>query len=232
MVTDSGTGGASGGNDGGSGGTGDEGGSGGTGGGDDKVSRADHQRALDDMHRFKTEAKKNKEQLDALQAETAASKAAKDQETGNFKNLWEAEKTARVAADEKADRMRTAVVQSERHRAVYPELKKAGFRDDAKNLLEKLDLSDIEVEFTTSGRISCLGVDTFVEKIKREHAYAFETKKAPRTNSGGGGGGGGNGTTKWTPESLFAFEQKCKANRDMAPYYAAHAEYIKDKQSG
>lgn len=212
-------------------------GSGGTGKGDEgkHVSRADHQRALDDMHRFKSEARKSQEKLDALAAEVAAAKAAKDHEAGNFKSLYEQSEAARIEEKKTTETLKRSVITSERARAAFPKLKAAGLRDDAHGLLDKLqtELEEIEVEATSSGRFICHGVDLFVEKVKKDYGFAFGSIKAPRTNSGGGsgGGGGGNGKRSWTPDDIVKLEREGKRKGDMTAYRTAVAEYNEQKQA-
>lgn len=214
---------------------GDGGGSGGAGGKKDDpktVDFADHKRALDDMHKFKSAARESKERADKLQGELDAAKASSEQEKGNYKSLWESEKTAREEEKRNSERLKASVVRSERFRAVFPELKKAGLRDDAQNLIDKMDFDEIEVEATSNGRFLCHGTDLVVEKMRKEYPYAFEQKKAPKVNSSGGSSGGaGDGKQEWTPAKLVELEGQCRRKGNMEPYKSAYAEYLKQKQA-
>lgn len=188
------------------------------------VAWADHERALNDMHRFKTEARAAAAKLAELSSTVEDLKKKALTESQDFKTLYETEREKRQAAETAKGELQGAVVMQERHRAAYPALKKAGLRDDAENLLDHLDLSDIEVEATTGGRFVTSGVESFVEKVAKKYPYAFA--KTPPPNVNGSSGSGLPAGQKWNPDKLFVLERDCKKKGDMAPYYAAHKEWI------
>jgi hypothetical protein len=193
------------------------------------VPKAEFERVLADMHRQKeakraaeTELTTLRQSVEELQTKLAAGNS-------DFKALFEAEKAKHAAAKAEADGLKKAVHYNERYRAAYPELKKAGLRNDAENLIDAMKLDTIEIEATSNGRFLCNGVDKFIEAAKATFPYAFEKPQTPIVNGGTGSGTPG-AAQQWTPKALFELEQQCKAKRDMGPYHAAVAEWRKQQQ--
>jgi hypothetical protein len=196
------------------GGTGDKG----------PVPWADHQRALGDLHKFKSKNQENEARLSELTAtveslQTKISTGAKD-----FESLHKTEKEKREAAEAETKRLKQNVIYAERHRAVYPALKKAGLRDDAENLLDVMNLDEIEVEATTAGRFIVNGVDAWVEGAKAKYPYAFQKPGTPVVN-GSSGNGAPPGQEKWSPGRLWALEVECRKKGDLKPWEQAVKEW-------
>jgi hypothetical protein len=238
MMTDGGAGGAGGDEDtngGGAGGGGDSGGGdGGAGGGDQggdggkAVKWSDHKRALDDLARFKSQAKDAREKAEKAARDLEELKTKLHTEGNDYKSLYETAKSKLEAAETERVQLKQGVVYGERYRAVFPALKEAGLRADAVKLLDMQSLEELEIEATSNGRFIVNGVKDFVEEFKKQYPYAFETKRV-RVNGGGAGGDGGTKPKAWTPDTLFKLEQDCKRKGDMAPYFKAIGEYRKTK---
>ncbi len=201
-------------------------GSGEGGGAPQVVSKADHDRALADLHRFKTAAKANEDKVKELSTAVEQLKTQSATQANDYKSLYEAEKAKREAAETSHTSLLNNLVQTERHRAAYPALKKAGLRDDAESLIEVMDLSAIEIEATTSGRMVAQGVETFAEAMKVKYPYAFQKPSGPNVNGGTGSGAPITGE-RWTPAKLDTLERDCKKKGDLAPHRAAVAEWKK-----
>ena len=208
------------------GGGADGGGEGGGEGGDDKpVKRSDHQRALDDLNRFKRKAAD-----EAKERQRLAARLDELERKGKGEDIEALKADLETVRGEK-EQLRASVIKSEKNRAILPALMEAGLRPDAKKILEHLNTEDLEVEISTHGNITVHGVDDFVKKVKREYAFAFESKKATKVNGGGGGSNDGGGKQEWTPGALVDLERQCKKKGDMKPYNAAVAEYLEQKKN-
>ena len=218
------------GNDGGAGGDKGKGNDSGGGNAPEMVEKSRLDEAVNDMHKFKTRSKESQLQLDSLQTQFDEMKASNAKTDDDYKSLWEGEKTKNTELVDKHERLKGNLYTSERHRAVFPELKKAGLKDEAKGLFDSQDLSEIEVEATTNGRFLVNGVSSYVEKFKALRPYAFETKTAPDFNSDIPGTTSGDGK-KHDPDSLFLLEQDCKRKGDMKPWHDAVAQWKKLKAS-
>lgn len=182
------------------------------GGSDDKkVSFKDHQRALTDLHRFKAKANQADGRIADLEAKVRELTASQEK-PDDWKAKYERLEAERQSIATERDNLKTSVVLAERHRAVLPELRKAGFREDADELLELVALDDLEVEVTSAGRFIVHGVESFVESVKKKFPYAFAPKKTSG-NYAGGGASGGNGQGEWTPEKINALEDKLKKEK-------------------
>lgn len=192
------------------------------------INPDDHKRALNDMLKYKQMLKDSQGTIETLQSQIDAINRKSLQEKEDFKGLYETTQSKLSEEMERNKKLQSAFLYSERHRAVFPALKKEGFRDDAQNLLDMLDLSDVDVEATSEGRFLVNGVDSWVESFKAKYPYAFAQKKAPLINTGTGG-------DRFTPQSmtpsrLLEIEAECKKTGDKAPYYSALAEYRKNKK--
>lgn len=212
------------------GGAGDDDDGGDGGGGDEPVSRADHQRAVNDMLRFKTKARSLESTVGDLQRQIEELRTKGDQGGGDGKTDWKAlyERTKGELETErtKGGELKTSVVYNERYRAVLPLLQEAGLRKDAVTLLDKETLDDLEIEATSNGRFIVHGAESYVDEFKKRYPYAFNQKKAPNVNAGGGRGGSG-GTGSWNPTKLYNLERECKRKGDMSPYHRAVGEWVK-----
>lgn len=62
---------------------------------------------------------------------------------------------------------------------------KAGWRQDALAELERLDLDDLHYEENENGIGRVIGIDGFINKLKKEKSYFFTDKKVNVNNSGG-----------------------------------------------
>lgn len=184
------------------------------------VNWDDHQRAVKDMLKFKDQSKAEAARVLELQAKLEELNTKVSAQNKDFETLYASEKAKRQAIEDEKNKLLGNVLNSERYRAAYPALKKAGLRDDADNLVEVMGLDSIEVEATSTGRFVCSEVDRFVETAKAKFPYAFQKPGAPVVN-GSSGNGTFNQGEKWTPAKLVALESECKKKGDMAPFKAA-----------
>lgn len=195
------------------------------------IAKEDHQRALTDLKKYKSRWRETQSQLSDLQKEIETLKTAKLQGDNDYKTLYEGLKGKYDEQVNKNSQLKESLLYNEKFRAVFPELKKAGLRDDAQNLLEMQDLRDLEVEATSSGRFLVQDVQGWVDGFKQKYPYAFQPKKAPGVNSTGGQSQIDD-TGKLTPQALFELERECKKKGDMAPYHAAYKRYLESKRHG
>lgn len=185
-----------------------------------QVNWDDHQRALKDMLRFKDQSKSEAAKVADLQAQLEALSTKVSAQNKDFETLYASEKQKRADIEAEKNRLLGNVLNSERYRAAYPALKKAGLRDDADNLVEVMGLDKIDVEATSSGRFVCSNVQDFVDQAVKSYPYAFQKQGAPNVNGSSGNGSGQSGE-KWNPGKLVQLESECKKKGDMAPFKAA-----------
>jgi len=220
-----------GGNDGGSGGGQSAGNGSDSNGQSAMVPKKDLERALGDLHRFKDQARSQASQITELQSQIESLKTKQAADANDYKALYESEKAKSAETVQKYTDLLGHTVKTERHRAAYPALKKAGLRDDAESLIDVMDMSPMHVEATSSGRFSVDGVEDWVEAQKLKFPYAFQKPNGPNVNGSTGNGGHQGGPVRHTAASLYALEQECRKKGDMAPWRAAIAEMQRQKQS-
>lgn len=219
------TSGAGGGAPGGAGSNGDSTGSGdnqGNKGGGETVSRADHERVLKDMHRFKTESTELANRLKALETDALT-------KTNDFKGLYEREKAAREAAEKEKENLRGFMVHNERFNAVKDEATKRGLRPEALKDLELVELDGLPTEVTSKGRIIVDGAASLVAKLQNDRPHWFGAAKPPVVNPGGGaspGVGGDGGKKPPTVQDLVKAEQDMKRGKiTKEQFHTVYREY-------
>jgi hypothetical protein len=195
-----------------------------------QISKADHDRAIRDLHKFKDRAREAADQVSALQAQIDDLKAQGLREKDDYKALYEQTKQKLTEAEQANERLKQNVIYSERYRAALPALQAAGLNADATKLLDYADLNELEVE-NQGGRFAVSGVELFVDKFKADHPYAFRTPTPANVNAGGVNPPPTRGPQKMTAERLFEIERECKAKGDMAPYKAAYHEFLKQRRA-
>lgn len=169
------------------------------------INQEDHDRAIQDMLKFKARAKIAEEKLESLSSEVESLKRASLQDKEDYKALYEAEVASHKETKRRADGLKQNVSFSEKHRAVYPALKRAGLIDEAEKLITESELDKLELEVTSSGRFNVIGIDTFVESFKTEYPFAFKNSQPPTINSGGNSNSIPT-TQKITPQMVVAAE--------------------------
>jgi len=144
----------------------------------------DHDRAIKDTLRYKAQVGDLTSQLQTLMSQVDEMKANNLKEKDDYKSLYEEEVKNHAATKERLSGVSKNVVFSEKHRAVLPALRKAGFIDEAEKNLTSQVLDSVEFETTSSGGFIVNGVETFVDSFKREHPYYFKEASSLRVNSG------------------------------------------------
>lgn len=142
------------------------------------VSWEEHQRALADMHRFKRERADLETKLGDAESKTLREKE-------DFKGLYEREKVERERLAEENKKLTRFTVNTHRFNEVLREAKKEGLKNERD--LELVDLEDVDVEATSSGRFLVKNASDKVQRLKSERPHWFGTTPAPTVNGGGGG---------------------------------------------
>jgi hypothetical protein len=221
---------------GGDGGTGDDGGTGNDGGGKQTYTAQEYTAAQRDLHRFKEKARKAEADIATLRNQIAALEA-KGQSTGSAEEQLAAARKRAEEAEARTASLESSVTEGRRLQALLPALQKLGFRDDAQELLDMVDLNEIEIESTSKGRWTAHGVDAVARSVKERFPYAFGGGKVTGLNggtAGGGSGGKGDGGT-WTAQRVNELEVKLKREgkyhtpEGKAQYAAAVKSYMDQK---
>lgn len=187
------------------------------------VSREDHQRALDDMHKFKAKANDLEGRLAAIEREGK-------EKSGEYKTLYEQVKQELEAEKKNSTKILEMAMHTHRFGEVKAEAIRQGLLPSAVRDLESISIEGVPVEITSTGRYIAQGVKEFVEKQKVERPHWFTVPQAPRVNGGGGAPpAGGGAPTKVTQAMMTQAEidyrhgKISKAKRD-----ETFSQYCKD----
>lgn len=188
------------------------------------INPDDHKRALDDMHKFKKQSRDKDATITELQAKLQETESIRLREKEDYKGLYE--KTAKELQNERERReqLKVNVLRSEKHRSVYPALKKAGLRDDAEKLLDNESFDDLEVETTSEGRFLVHGVESYVDRFKENYGFAFENKAVARINAGGA-----NRESTISEENLTAAQMSELWKKDRDKFHKLFPVYLKNR---
>lgn len=173
------------------------------------VSLADHKRAIDDLHKFKKEAEKYKQTLEA-------DKVARMKEQNQWKELAEQRELQAKEATEKAERLQSSYLGEKKFGALSAAASKLGLRQEAMSDLEMLDLSEIQIETTSTGKINVLGAEKYAERLKTLKPHWFQEKVAPSVNATGQRIQEQPGTV--TPAMVLAAQKEGQKSGDMSKY--------------
>lgn len=184
------------------------------------VSWENHQRALSDLHKFKSEAERLKTELGNQESERL--KAAND-----YKGLYETEKAKREASDKKLSDFTNWTIQTQRFNEVKVLAQAEGLKKEALSDLELIDMEDVKVETTSTGRFIVQGAKDRVEKLKTERPHWFQTAQPPTINGGGGAPPATGG--KVTVSDVVEAERNYKRGKiSRKAYDEVYGKYLKD----
>lgn len=209
----------------GDGGQGADGGAGASGKGaaaSETVSKSEFDKVLKEMHVFKKKAQ---------EAEKIASEAklAKLKEENKWKEYGEEKEKEAKEARERSELLVKSFTESQRLNAVRVEATKLGIRPEAASDLNMLDLEEIQVETTNTGKVNVLGADKFAQRLKTLKPHWFQSKADPKINAGGNRVHDGSSGDAITATAVMKAEIEGKKKGDLTEYYALHKKFTEQK---
>lgn len=175
---------------------------------DDVVPKSELERALADLHKFKSKAEK-------LETERKTHEEARMREQNQWKELAEKYETEAKEAREESTRVKGSYIEEKKYSAVREKCLAAGIRPEAISDLEMLDLSSVQVETTSTGKTNILGADKFAERLKTLKPHWFTSKTAPNFDSTPTGVIDGEAVT---PAAVYKAEMEGRKSGDMTKY--------------
>ncbi len=185
------------------------------------VSWKDHQAALSDLHKFKQKALKlEQDQKSARENELKAKEQWKtlaeqrEAEVNDWKNKYEGTVKSTVNLTKMS--------------ALKDECMKLGLSDEKD--LEFLDLEDLQIETTNTGKMSVLGAKTFAERLKAIKPHWFRPT-ATVVNSSNPRIVDPSGPV--SAQDVYAAEKawrNSKKPEDLQNYQEVHAKYLKSRK--
>jgi len=143
---------------------------------DETVSKAEFDKVMAELHKHKGTARTLAEQI-----KTANESKMKEQ--NQWKELAEAREKEALDAKNEADTLRKSFVSNTKFGAVKEKCAALGLRPEAMSDLEMLDLEQIQVETTSTGKMNILGADKFAERLKTIKPHWFADKKTAGVNT-------------------------------------------------
>lgn len=147
----------------------------GSGKADDMVSKSELNKVLADMHKYKQAAKDAEERVKTKETEELKAKE-------NWKKLYEESEKRAVDAETKSKKISDSFVNHQKFSTLKSYADKLGLRPEASDDLEKVDLDDIVVETTNTGKFSIIGADKAAERLKQTKPHWFTAPGAPNIN--------------------------------------------------
>lgn len=187
------------------------------------IDPKEHERALKDMHRFKSDLKKTQQEYQLLSEKIKADEESKLAQQNEFKTLAERYKAELDRERVEKKQLADSFFLNQKMSAVLSAALKAGLRPDAEKDLELLSLDSVAIERTDHGRVIVHGADEYVQEQKKMRPHWFATKQVSNVNSGGGNGIVVGETI--TPEILYKIEK----SGDKVKYKQALEQYLKQK---
>lgn len=191
-----------------------------------QIKKEDFDRVNTDYANTKKAFDATAKELTDLKAKLAEQERKQKETGGDFKSLYEAEKTAKSEIETRFSKLKEGMIISEKHKAASAALVKAGILPDAMKLLDFQDFQAMQAEVTSAGRTIVHGADQFAEQFKKDYPYAFSQGKPPIQNNGGGKFQTADGNVTIT--ELMAVEKKFGNTSE--EYYQAFDKYLKGKQ--
>lgn len=186
------------------------------------VSREEFEHVKADMHKYKTEAQTlRKAQEDA--------RTAKLKEEAKWQELAEAREKEIETLRTDNQRIQDSYVNDRKFSALREKCQALGLRKEAISDLEGLDLGDITVETTNTGRVNILGADKFANRLKTLKPHWFsDPKTTPNVNTSSTRvitSDSGNVTTA----DIIAAEREGRKTGDMSKYLDLCDKYRKQR---
>ena len=176
------------------------------------VSWEDHQRALADLNKFKTRFQK-------LETEQKTKQDQELKQREQWKTLAEQKEQEAKRLQGELESVKDSFLNEKKFGSLREEALRLGLRQEAVGDLETLDLSEMQVETTSTGRINILNAKMFAEKIKAIKPHWFQQQSTvinasnPRVVD--------NGNSVVTAKDVFTAEtayRKSQSSEDLKRY--------------
>jgi len=186
------------------------------------VSKHDLTRALDDLHKYKRQAKE-------LQASLESAQSNRLKEKEDYKSLFEQYEAKWKQELDGHAKTKAEVEYNQKYNAAFASLKKEGLIDEAEKLIDKDSLADLIVEHTDQGRYIIHGKDALVQRWKKELPFAFKSQTAPKIN-GGGSRKEDLSTGEVTIDRVFQAEKEYKAGKMSQTDYVKVVQLFRNRK--
>lgn len=165
------------------------------------ISKADFDRAMKDMHKFKAQAKTLEEKLKTRETEELKKRE-------EYKTLYEQADKRAKEAEERDVKREEAFIGDKKFSALKIEAMKLGLRAEAMPDLELVGLDEIVAESTSTGKTNILYADKAAQRLKQLRPHWFDSNRPPKINTNSPGVVSG---ASITIKDVMAAENKAKS---------------------
>lgn len=183
------------------------------------VSKAEFEKVMAEMHEYKKQAKE-------LNAKAKKEEENLLREKGEWQKIAEIKDKEAKDAASKLSEIQSSLVENEKFNAVKVAALKAGMTEQGVKDLELLQLNEVVVETTSTGRVNVLGVERFIDVQKQIRPHWFQKPglsingKIPGVTAG----------TVANESDLIKMSLEASKSGDYTAYKKAHAEYTLKKR--
>lgn len=189
---------------------------------EETVSKAEFDKVLAELHKHKKTATTLKDAADA-------DKTTRMKEQNQWKELAEANEKKAADALAESTRIQTSFLSEKKFSALQSKCTALGLRPEAVSDLEMLDLADITIETTSTGKVNVLGADKYAERLKTLKPHWFTDPKTLNVNTNGTRTHDKGGAV--TTQDLIAAEKEARKTGNLAPYHELHKKYQTQRQA-
>lgn len=130
------------------------------------VSKSELEHALADLQKYKSKAKEYEDKARKTEEERL-------RETQQWQKLAELKAKEAAERDEELQTIKSSLVEEKKYSAVKEAALKAGIRPEAVDDLNMLNMKDVVIETTSTGRVNILGADRFIDNLKQLRPHWF-----------------------------------------------------------
>lgn len=192
------------------------------------IKKEDHDRALKDMHKYKSDLKKIQADYQALLSKQKEDEESKLAQQNEFKTLAERFKAEAEKERKEKKELLDSFYLNQKMSAVRSSALKAGLRTEAETDLDLLSLDAVALERTDQGRVIVHGADEYVQDLKKQKPHWFSAKQVANVNSGGGTNAATGGEI--TPKDIVALEWAAKKDPKKREEYLKGLEQYRKQQ--
>lgn len=158
-----------------------------------------------DLFKFKRQAREANERLAKLEAERKEAEEKSLAGQQKYKELYEKAAQERDEFKNSLTSLKTGLVDNEIKATVRQEALKQGLNPEFTDFLDVFDMSDVDYETTSSGKVIVNNAKDWVQGVKELKPSLFFKNDAPKVNNGGGG----EPVKKfYTPTEVLEIQQK------------------------
>ena len=191
--------------------------------GGESVGREEFQKVLNDLHKHKSEARTLREQIEA-------DKLNKQKEQNQWREIAEAKEKESLEYKTRAEKIQESYLGERKYNSVRSACEKMGLRPEAVGDLDMLDLKDVQVETTSTGKINILGSDKFAERLKTLKPHWFSAPSTTHVNTSGNRVHDSSGPV--SVSQVMEAEREGRKTGNMSKYNDLHSKFQQQRLAG